>query len=282
MLRASSLGGCVRSLVAQEQGYSTVEPPAIVAGWFERGTQHELDCVDAMHADGWIVEGQQREVEYLGVSGHLDGITWQEDPYPNMAERVLEVKAPSAWSRFEKAYRTDDWSDPYMHIVGVQLSVYMLAMGMEAVVACCDGERVKWFGVERPPFDADYIAARVEQVRGWVTGGTLPPCSQRDFPCPFRFLCQDNEERVTLDDPDLAASLHRYQELTAVIKAAETERKGLKIDVPVGRYSVDGIDLTVYTQAGRKHLDEDAMRLDGLDPEKYRKQGAESIRWKVS
>lgn len=287
MLRASSLGSCLRCLVALEQGYTPVEAPVIVQGWYERGTLHEEVCVEQMRADGWTITDQQLSPEWLDLVLHLDGVCYSDgDP---TTRRVLEVKAPNAWSRFEKAHKADDWSDPYMHRVAVQLSCYMLAMKMEAVVACVEDGRVKWFGVERPPFDQSYIEDRLEQIHEWILEGKLPPCSQKDWPCDTPYLCDyKGEPRAILDDPVLVSVVHEYTTtLRPAIQAgtaAEDKWKQLRVglDVPVGRYEVDGVDVTVHTVAGRKYLDEDAMRADNVDVEKYRKQADERVQWKVT
>ena len=290
--RASALGSCTRAQAAVQLGYSALPTPEFVQGWYDRGVAHEQVCLDAMRADGWDIGGEQALVVLsltteAQVEGHLDGSIDMGTEYGRGEEYrcILEIKAPGAWAKFEKAHKTADWSDPLCARYAWQISAYMAGMGMEAVIACYDGDKVRTFGIEVAPYTLDDIRARVAEIESWVTSGELPAaCSQNDFPCPVAYLHGDTEARTVIDDPTLAATLRTYQTLNEKVRAgeqAEKARKALKVDMPCGRYDVDGIDLTVYEQKGRTTLDEAAMIAAGIDVEAFRKTGAPSIRWKV-
>jgi hypothetical protein len=88
----------------------------------------------------------------------------------------------------------------------------MVATGLEAVIACVDDGRVKTFGIEVPPYDYADLVARVASMERAVEAGTLPPCSQADYPCPVAYL---HEKPDTIEDTVLDALVIVYDGFVA-------------------------------------------------------------------
>lgn len=282
--RASELGRCIRASVAEQLGMKPLPPPAWLQGVYDGGNEHEDMCILALRREGYLVTDGQREVvlrvgDDVEVIGHLDGQVGGsyvlDDP-----GYVLEIKSPNAYAKFEKAYKTDDWSDPLCARYAWQISTYMVATGLEAVVACLDGEVVKTFGVEIPPHSRQEIIERVKLIESLTT---LPDiCSQADGAgCPFRYLHGDEVEII--EDPVADVLVAEYERNREMKKLAEVNMKNLSGDLTAhlaGRDSIttERVKVTRYTTE-RKTLEKERMVEDGVDVAKYEKVSiSESLR----
>jgi hypothetical protein len=168
---------------------------------------------------GWDNEQFFIELDVAGakVTGHLDGLALSP-------ARVLEIKSPKSWAKWEKAHKTGDYSDPLMHKYAWQISAYMAATGLEAVIACVEDGRVKTFGIELPPFSLTQITERVAGMELGVEAGQLPKtCSQKDYPCGFAALCR-HEESETVEDADLDGLVWLYQSAAQAEKDAKVDK----------------------------------------------------------
>jgi hypothetical protein len=234
--RASSLGGCTRAQVAGQLDYPELAPPEKFeneagTGYFQRGNAHEEECLVAMEADGWPLttalpgtilndkygkNQMYQEWQVAGAEFHLRFDGGLSGPF-----RVLEIKSPKSWAKWEKAHKTGDYSDPLMHRYAYQISCYMVATGLEAVIACVEDGRVKTFGIEVPPFDLAAITERVAGMEAQVEAGKLPSvCSQKDYPCAFAALCR-HEEPEFVEDAPLDALVLNYQDWVTKEKEAK-------------------------------------------------------------
>lgn len=275
-LRASSLGSCTRAQAASLLGMKPVPVSDQMQALYDRGNEHETAAVEVMTASGHEVTEQQREVQLavspdLVVTGHLDGVVALFDVL-YLGRRVLEIKAPSTWASFQTAYKRADYTQPYMHRIAVQVSVYMHAMGMEAILACVDDDGLHYFGIEVPPFDLAYIEGIARDVERQVLTGKLDDrCTQVDYPCPYLYLHDAREEE---QDEALDALAVEMEACRADVKAAEARYANMQMRIRralADRTSVRtaSYTVTVYDQTTRR-LDEKAMLADGLDIEKYR------------
>lgn len=285
--RMSGYGGCIRAQVAAMIGMKPMGPPEWLQTIYDSGTAHEDVCIDAMRAEGYEVEDQQREViieidEGVQLVGHLDGTVTRPfipraDIYipENLRRRVLEVKSPNAWGRFQKAHLTNDWSEPLMHKYGFQISGYMHPMGMEAVIACVDDGVVKTFTIEVPPFTLAQIKARIRDIESFAADGKLPTlCSQDDGDgCPFRYLHEGQAE--VEEDTALDAMVADYEEYQSRKKDAEEllkiQRTAILAHLGDSMQRVTGSSKVTRYTTTRTSYDHDAMRADGVDVEKYAK-----------
>jgi hypothetical protein len=262
---------------------------------YDRGNAHEVECLAAMEADGWVFarpgvdtvlmaigwplsvdEGQwfvDMDVAGARITGHLDGLTVNGPLHHLTNKRVLEIKSPISWKKWEHANHTSDYSEPLMNRYAWQISVYMVATGLEAVVACVEDGQVKTFGIEVPPFDLDAIERRVIGMEIQVKDGSVPSwCSQADFPCPVAYL---HDRAEVVEDQALDALVDEYGAWKAVKDKADEDMKRLRgaIDAHLG------IDDTRTTAAGtvtrytttRVSYDTKAAIADGIDLTAYAK-----------
>lgn len=277
---SSELGSCLKAQTARFLGYDALPTPPRTAELYQRGHDHEAECLAAMDRDNWWITGHQDEAvidcgDSWCVVIHYDGLGAHAEITGSRA-RVVEIKSPSTWASFERAVRTNDFSDAYMNRIAYQVSAQMVASGLEAVVACVEEGRVKTFGIEMPIYDAAAIQGRVNVLRAFVNAGSVPvACTSADWPCAYLYLHGD--ERTEIDDPALIEVATEYARLGEVSSAADAERKALRAPLDalaVGRYAVGPTYVTVATTKGRKSLNETAMIADGIDVEKYRQLSA--------
>jgi hypothetical protein len=305
-IRASALGSCTKALIADLLGYAPLPVSDKMQGIYDRGNTHEADCVNALEADGYHIwcqntmddPGHERfvwdqdqvyiEIESgsVKITGHLDGVIapLTTDWVAGTRERILECKSPASWAKFEQAARTNIWTDPLCHRYGWQISAYMLALDMEAMVTCLDGEEVKSFVIEVPPFSLEDIEARCIDIAEAVALNQLPVgCSQADWPCPVAYLHEEPEfeEDDTLDS--LVISYAFWTEEEKLAKRSKDEAKE-RIEAHLGeRESVNtqASKVSRYTQKNPDKVDKDALRRDGLY-ETYVTPGGESTRIKIT
>lgn len=271
--RASSLGSCVRALVAQRRGEPENETPSLVQSWYDRGIAHEDECVAAMAQD-WLVTDQQAETEThiapdVVVRGHLDGICQDESG----SNRVLEIKSPPSWAKWRDAHLRGDYSDPLMSRYAWQISAYMAATGLEAVVACVDDGTVKTFGIEVAPYTVEDIRKRVLSVEFMVETGVWPECTSRDFPCPFfPRQCTHAVEEVAFDpiaDSYAAAYMTAKREEKARRDEAEEARAKLLAHLDErDTVTTDTYKVTRYATT-RTNRDFKAIKAAGIDLAPY-------------
>jgi hypothetical protein len=265
---------------------------------YDRGNTHEEQCIGAMYLDGWDItdpgiddlsqyENLRLEVDEdqwsivlhvagARITGHLDGITVGrrgEDPRP----RVLEIKSPISWAKWERAHKTGDYSDPLMNRYAWQISVYMVATGLEAVVACVKDGQVRTFGIEVPPHSRDEIAERVAFMETAVRSEASNPvamlaCSQADYPCPVAYL---HDRAEVVEDE----ALERLQASYSIWKRTKDQADG---ELKSLREAIDahlGLSESLTTAAGtatrvtttRTTYDTKAAIADGVDLTAYAK-----------
>lgn len=320
--RASSLGGCTKSLVAGRLGYSPIpiggveiktkkdKPKRVFQDAFDEGRR--LEDVAIRRAELEVID-REREVAIevmpgVWVVGHIDGIT----PY-NRQLPILELK--SMGDNYYRQVEASDWDTPgLMQKYKWQLSSYMLALNRPALVICINSDP-SFSDIDRPYFklqvgqpfySLDDIRARVMDAEGWARAGELPPtCDRPQFPCPFWYLHED-EEVVGVDDGtvrDLALSYKQAQLESKVAKEKEGEfRKALeglrekgevstktktldsgeRLELQSRKVKGDWGGVTWYEQADNPSIDYDMMKRDGVDIGKYKRVKGKGWRMRVT
>ena len=229
-LRASSIGSCPTALLAELIGMKALSTSERMQGLYDRGNAHETDCITALNSEGWDLdrwtgpmdEGQPyvaHSTPQWALTGHLDGIGL--GPGEN-TQRVVEIKAPSTWASFERAVRTDMWTNPYMVQIAWQVSTYMALTGLECVMACVDDGRLKTFTIETPPIAWDLIAARCEELVEDVAEGVRPAtCPRDDYGCPYLYLHAQPEVEVDAVLDTIAGEYHHWSAMEKAAKATK-------------------------------------------------------------
>lgn len=203
-----------------------MQPPAKALAMFERGDAHEEACVAVMQSQGWLVTEQQKEVtlpinDECQVQGHIDGLVTL--PGEIHHDFLGEIKSPISWQMF----RDNQYSpDPPFLIQRYlwQISVYMVASQREALLITLDDYKVKYHGIEVPPFSEAEIKQRVMDIEAQAKEGLPRLCNVREYPCPFHFLHEDEigegEDPFDLELHEIAT---RYAEASSVARRSKRD-----------------------------------------------------------
>lgn len=213
--RASSLGFCIKSLVAVGMGMDGNGHPDWLLRKFQEGIDGEPVVLDMLRSNWRLMD--ESEGHYLQwhdgqlyvevdvgtnvtIRGHADGIgTCYMAPVMEHGEtdwvtgdkRLVEVKCTTPDYASEVIKRL-----PMMY--KVQVSVYggffglpiMLALGIKdsdgKVVNVCTEM------YDEPPMSMGAIKARVMAIEGYVERGELPTCDYRQWPCQYPWLCDED------------------------------------------------------------------------------------------
>lgn len=255
-------------------------PPAAMQKIFDRGNRHETACVATMQAEGWRVTDQQRELvlpidDGVEVMGHLDGNVSHLVESPS--ERVLEAKSPNAWRMFIEEMYLDEPS-PLVQRYKWQISCYMVAVGTEALMVTLDEQfNIRMHGIEMPFYNLADIKARVNLVEELAAQGYagLPQfCQPREYPCQYFHLHEDEQSAFDIDT-ELDIAVDRYDRARTAneeTKAKLKHEKEVLYEVMGTRTKVqtDNSVVSFYTRKSTSY-DIDAMRLDGINVEQYKK-----------
>ena len=230
--RASELGGCIKRNVAGRLGVKPKDTPDAALKMFARGDAHEEACVAVMKADGWRITDQQMELVLpinsdCQVMGHIDGIVQP----PDFRDWFLgEIKSPTSWQSFRDNQHNPD--PPFLIQRYLwQLSVYMVGTEREALLITLDDYKVKYHGIEVPPYSKEDIVQRVLDIESQAGQGVPQYCSVREYPCPYYFL---HEDEIGDDQDPFDFQLHdlavRYTTASKEAKATKQELDELMRD----------------------------------------------------
>lgn len=259
--RASSLGNCVKGLVAARLQYEAFPFPDWLLEKFEQGNVAEPVLIERFinhrHGDtDWVMLDPDEEsayenrdhtfyphVKYGGahdnqftcqvpvgttavIRGHMDGIAESS----NGERVVIECKAlaHSYWDKYQKGGIE---AFPYY---ATQLSLYMHATGLPGMFIVglkdengliTDTTELIVDRFEKPILPLGKLKARVAQIEKIAASGELPACDQNSYPCQYVYLHDDDEDddgEVTVD-PDLDVLAEKYS------KGMELEKEGKRI-----------------------------------------------------
>lgn len=252
--RASSVGNCLRSLVASRLGYEPMPHPDWLLEKFAEGNVNEPIIMDMVREAGWYVyvdppEIGQLEVEMMvgskvKIRGHLDGVGFKEGASPG-DDHVIEAKAfgEAFWNKYEKEGIS---AFPYY---SAQLAIYMTAMDMPAlfVVGLKDDDgivtKIRMDVIDTPPVTIGSVKAIVARAEKWAQQGELPPCSFKQYPCQFLYLHEDEEEEEYEEDleMDLVASQYAQGRNVEATGAEMKKVAGEKLKKLLVERGVDGV-----------------------------------------
>lgn len=237
---ASSLGGCLRSLVASRLGITPKQDPKTIqrlALAAREGKRHEvwiaLDVADELRNQGFVVDiadavycnpckrdGRHIELD-LGVAvvtGHIDrDLTLNGKPY--IAE--WKTKGRFEYERWLKQGFTGFRKHAY------QVSLYMHQTGLPAVygVKCRDTGRLDVRILSTPPISQQELRNHVADAERGLRNEVLPDCRENEFSCEYCYLPKVTE---TPSDPALekaAADWRRAKVLLAEAEDLETKAR---------------------------------------------------------
>lgn len=231
--RASSVGQCVRALVASGLGEQEVfgaDRRALLDRSAAEGNLHEQAVIDKLVGEGWKVIHAQETVEIpvipgVIVRGHTDGVL-QSPHHPN-PQVLLEVKSMST-KQFDKwMKRRFDAFPKY----AFQISAYMRAHpdldALYVVKRREDGllDRSA-LSHSLPPVQWSVIRKKITTAERWRRKGELPPCDVKDqWGCPFFYLHEEADlEEVVIPDDEIRMALEGL--IADFVALKEKERLG--------------------------------------------------------
>lgn len=230
----------------------------------------------------------------IEIRGHIDGLAVNKAMNPD--SRICEAKALSQdnFNKFVKAWEQGNVWDLYPYYRD-SISLYMASLEVPCFYAVKNknsGE-VRVFNLDEIPGDVDALAARVRVIDARAARDQVPElCDIRSYPCPmFRFHTEADES----DDPEdiMASAMGKTDEDVDVnelevlcreydsFREAEKEGKARKKETGIKiaekfLVTADKVETANYRVAMKEHtyrfLDEEEMREDGIDVEKYRKE----------
>lgn len=241
--RASSLGYSLEQLVAPHLGFEPIPPPEWLQEKFDEGTALEPIVLLELRQLGWQIQDHQLEPNSEGdfqievilevipdvatVRGHVDALgTFGA----GSASRVIEVKSMAEKS-FAEASRSA-WDTPgLIQRYKWQLSAYMLATGLPAVmVVCSKGEggvnNLLYMYADEPFYLISDIAQKISEAEKYIADGVIPEgCT--DYPCPYFYL---HGEKVQAEqaDKDLDALMAAWLESNRKKKVYADEEASLR------------------------------------------------------
>ena len=237
--RASSLGHCLRALMAARRGMEPLPFPDFMYDRFEEGNVAEpliMSRFSDDNPDFTLLESQSQDQIVLNISdnvvvrGHIDGMALDS----NGRSYLVEAKAlgPDWFKKFKK-HGFAGLPDAYAW----QVSIYMLALGTTNAVLVA-GQKIdgvikpesefhyEW--IRKPLFDMDQIFARVMSVENNVESSDWPDCLN-EWLCQYPYLHDEPEfEQVTGSD---ATMLDSFAELWAEASDMEKRAKAIKASI---------------------------------------------------
>lgn len=269
-----------------------MEPPEVYKGYFARGEETEKEALVKLAGDGWMLARFQEEVvmhvtEEIKVVGHVDatGIDTNElDGHGSVPilGRVVEIKRmnDAYWNLVKNngIYGVKGLMEKYLW----QISVYMIALNMEAVFVFVNGDtgEYQYFYLETPPHEPNEIIARVLVIEGrarsFGTLADLGACDSADYPCPFYYTHSEEDKREALDGEEaerLEGLGVSYQIARDRAKAADDDSKRIRREIEslMGdrrKVSSGSVRVTRYDTT-RKSLDRKRLAADGIDLSQY-------------
>jgi hypothetical protein len=251
------------------------------------GEQYEVEVWVKQPSDDGTIPG-------IVIVGHIDGLA--VNPLHNPDSRICEAKAFSKdnFANATKAVEQGRFWDAYPYYRD-QMTVYMSALEVPTFFAIKnkDNGEVFVFDVPEPPGDIAAIMARVRVVDARAGRGMVAEtCDKRSFPCPtFRHCNHGDGATPSLDDDpaaflasafgeggnaDLDDLCDQYVTARDAEKKAGELKKGLQVKIAEVLGEAPSMDSGRFKVSWKTHtyrfLDEEAMRLDGVEVEEYRRE----------
>ena len=237
--RASSVGQCVRALVASGLGEVALfgaDRKALLERSADEGNLHEDAVRSKLEGEGWTVHSTQDEIDVpvipgVFLRGHTDGVI--SKPGVTVSDQaLLEVKSMST-KQFDKWIKKRFRDFPKY---AYQISAYMKGYpGLDAyyVVKRREDGLLDRTVIPHstPPIQWSTIRKKITTAERWRRKGELPPCDVKNqWGCPFFYLHEEDdfEEAVIPDD-----------EVRKVLEGLVADFVGLKESEKVGKEAGD-------------------------------------------
>lgn len=309
IIRASSFGGCIGSLVRCGVGITPEAPPKdLVRRWAE-GTKAEPLIVNELRARGMMLrETEEGQAEYelhvgkVTIRCHPDGISYSPNAQARVGgktighdpSRVVEIKAlrPSFDRKFP----------PYLWQASIEMAATGLPLlwvyGTKDEEGNVDLDQLELVPVDTPYYSLVEIKRRALQIYRAVVDMEIPACDRVQFPCGYwtdpdagcsrEFKAEAKErEKAEIEDLGLPADVvERYRVAKDVKEQSEKDFKeiqehikGILKDRPGEKYQSHG--LKAIKCKGSKRLDKAKAQAAGINLDQFYKAGEDYWRIEV-
>lgn len=279
--RASSLGSCIRGLVAARLGIRPQPPRAWLQGALEESSLAEDLVKVQLMKRGWVVEDGEPvrlELDDGVITGNLDGfiesVATTSSPTYVFAESdrmVLEVKAFGK-TLFDGYVRRglDGLGEMFTRMYGMQVSVYMHATGLPCMMVVYSKE--SGLTVENvyteAPFSKDELNNRLLAANWWAEKGEYPLCDAKCSESSWYWHIHEEKPTQQVDDPELEKKFARALELKDTITELKKEYDDLtdefKEMLPSGTTKAGGYKVSIV-RFNQKRTDLDMLRRENGD-----------------
>lgn len=307
LYKASELGACSKYLIARRCGFEPIEDKyAAPIPAFERGKRMELEILDWMRGQGWVITDTQRaywhkiwekDGEEVVIEAHPDALGWMQGP---AAERyAIEIKICDLSSYLDYKRNGLPYARGLFARYRWQVSAYALVSGLPVVLVIREHETVDqqtevYYLSASDLYSAAEILARVQWLEGKVDEYDIPTaCDMPNIYCPLPFLHETEVE----EDPALEVLVAEHAELkrqrkkgvdqvdaklltlrTKILKQLGTygEERGRTVDL--GRYRVSDS----WGPVSHPYPDLEKLRGMGVDPASIMREAKMGHRLRVT
>lgn len=299
--RASSIGACVRALVASRMGYESQSPPDKLVQTFADGHTAEALAKSMLRAGGVDIFNEQAECVLpvlarmpsggmfnqtgIVVSGHIDG--WCLDGAGKLV--MFDIKSQSE-KEYDKGWFNADLQYKYKW----QLGVYMLANSLTRMMVlrfARETHRMQWHEYTNT-LTVEEVVEKITAIETAVMSRDLPPCDVKpdDWGCPFAFLHDGGKVEPVVPDNKVEVfaqvAILKGMEHAAELQADVVKKQRAKIQEMLGSqpgsYLLGQWTVTIYDRAGSKSFDWSKASADGLDVSGYTKIGSGSRQMRIT
>lgn len=227
--RASSIGGCIRGLVASRLGIAPQPPRNFLQKALQDSSLAEELVKVQLVKRGWRVEpggpvtlGLQHGV----ITGTTDGSISGE----GLSRCVLEVKSLGR-TLFERYVRggIENLGRPFTQMYGMQISAYMLATGLPCMVAVYSKEGGMTLEklYETPPYSMEELDERIVSILDYAAREEYPECDAACSSTSWYWHIHDEKKLVRVSDDELEEKVARLVRLRDTLKTLQDEEKTL-------------------------------------------------------
>lgn len=230
--RASSLGRCIRGLVASRLGITPIPPSDHMQAIFDAGHRSETMIEDKLREAGWLELGRQQEIVFMKwmargieIRGHIDAVGTDR----NTKRWLMEYKSFSV-DHYEK------FKNREMNLVvdypayAYQTSIYGLAMNLPVMFVVGKREEdgtiseVTTREVPNPLIGLGGVWDRVDEIERLVKKGEYPACAvKKDYPCPFVHI-HDEDDVMEVEDEEFDDWAMKWQVANGLEKIYKAEK----------------------------------------------------------
>ena len=248
--RASTIGTCIRALVAARRNFPPADPPELFKKKFQQGIDYEPVILKALTDSGkWATYSHQQEVELvireasstrpkIVIRGHIDAcghrLAEESGAKPQTPVSIVEVKKMSKGEYAKWARK--NWADFPRY--AWQVSSYVHAKNLQYVLMVIgeqDGDSLTIHTqlFTTPPITVAMLKSKVLRVEALAssTNTDLPLCDFPNYPCPYHYLHDEpTEELVVCDDDALQNICFNYFRAKEDEKLLADKRKELRLN----------------------------------------------------